>query len=294
MIKSLLFTLTIFATIFLSANFISCSKATVEPTAVVTCANKTIVIAGSTTAAGAGTSNNGTIAATATGSTGFTFSLNTGAFQATGNFAGLAANTYTITAKDDAGCTSTKSFVVTVSPCPTIIITATTTSPSSPTATNGAITATASGGISPYTYSLNGAAFQALGTFANLAASGGTVNYAIVAKDVNGCLSASTSFFVNTTPCPTITISNLIQGSDKCTNNTGRVTITAAGSTGFTYSFNGSAYSSINIFSTLAAGNFTIGAKDANGCVNTATVSVPVAAAGPTFTVVKICWQLIV
>jgi hypothetical protein len=358
--------LTIITTLFLSAYFISCSKPTVEPTPtpVVTCADKPIVITGTVTASGPGSSTNGSITAVATGSTGFTYSIGSGAFQATGVFNNLAAGTYTINVKDDAGCTRTKDFPVTAAPCPTINITAvitqpsnagatngginatatgstgftysigggafqasgnftglgvntyqiiakdlngcttttsfpvnaiscptitvtsTTTITSSPTATNGAISANASGGLAPYMYSvsgINGGAFQASGVFSNLAAN----SYTIIAKDANNCSSLSTVVVVNSTPCPTITLSNVILGSDKCTNNTGRITITASGSSGYTYNFNGGAYQASNIFNALATGNFTVGVKDANGCTNTAAASVPVAAAGPTFTVVK-------
>jgi large repetitive protein len=364
MTKKLLLSLSIICAVFTSAYFISCSKPSVEPTPtpVVTCATKTIVITATVTAAGPAGASNGAITATTTGSTGFTYSLGTGAFQATGTFTNLVAGDYNITAKDDAGCTSVKSFTVTATPCPTINITAvitpttntttangainatatgstgftysipgvafqasgnftglsanttyqvtakdvngctttigftvtsvacptitvntTTTPTASPTATNGSITATASGGLAPYTYSRDGITFQSTGVFNNLIAN----NYTVVAKDANGCSSASTVVVVNATPCPTITFNNTILGSDKCTNNTGRVTINAAGSTGFTYSFNGGAYQATNIFNNLGTGIFSVGAKDANGCIITATANVPVAAAGPTFTVVK-------
>jgi hypothetical protein len=363
MTKKLLLSLSIICAVFSSAYFISCSKPSVEPTPtpVVTCASKNIVVNGTITASGPAGASNGAITATATGSTGFTYSLGTGAFQATGAFTNLAAGTYSITAKDDAGCTSVKSFTVTATPCPTISITAiitqatnatttngainataigstgftysigggafqasgnftglgvnayqvtakdvngcttttgfsvtaascptitvttTTTSSASPTVTNGAINATGAGGLAPYTYSLNGAAFQATGVFSNLLAN----NYTVIAKDANGCLSASTAVVVSATPCPNITLTNIIIGSDKCTNNTGMITITAGGSSGYTYNFNGGAYQASNIFNALGTGSFTVGVKDANGCTNTAAANVPVSAAGPTFTVVR-------
>ena len=51
--------------------------------------------------------SNGIIAATATGGSGFTFSLNNGAFQSIGSFTGLATGNYSITAKNAAGCIGT-------------------------------------------------------------------------------------------------------------------------------------------------------------------------------------------
>jgi large repetitive protein len=366
MSKKLLIGLASIAFVFFSTYFISCSKPSTDPPPAATCADKTIVINGTATNTSGGTTTNGSITVSATGSTGFTYNINGGAFQSAGTFSSLAAGTYNIIAKDDAGCTSTKSFPVTATPCPTITITAVITPAASPTATNGAINATATGstgitysintapfqpsgnftgltgnttyqitakdlngctvttgftvtaascptitvtsttvpsagptatngsititasngGQTPYTYSLNGGAFQPAGivTFSNLLAG----NYTIVSKDFNGCLSASTPVVVSFVPCPTITLSNAIVGSDKCTNNTGRITVTATGSTGFTYTKDGgTTYQASNIFNSLATGNFTVGVKDANGCVSSVATTVPVAAAGPLFASVK-------
>src|SRR5574343_1069872 len=49
----------------------------------------------------------GAISASATGSTGFTYSLDNGAFQASGNFTNIAVGNHSITAKDAGGCTQT-------------------------------------------------------------------------------------------------------------------------------------------------------------------------------------------
>jgi large repetitive protein len=366
MSNKLFISLSAFAFILFSTYLISCSKPSTTPPPTATCADKTIVINGTTTPTSGGTSTNGSISVSATGSTGFTYSVAGGAFQTSGSFTSIVAGTYTVTAKDDAGCTSIKSFTVTATACPTITITSVITPASSPTATNGAINASATGstgitysigtgafqasgnftgltgnttyqitakdangcttttgftvtatscptitvsststasagptatngtitvtsatgGLAPYTYSLNGGAFQAAGVvvFNNLLAG----NYTVVAKDVNGCLSASTVVVVAFTPCPTINISNAILGSDKCSNNTGRITVTATGSTGFTYSNNGGAtYQVSNIFNSLATGNFTVGVKDANGCISTSSTTVPIAPAGPLFSSVK-------
>jgi hypothetical protein len=364
MTKKLLLSLTIFCAVFLSAYFVSCSKPAVDPVppVVVTCADKTIVITGTVTASGPGGASNGSISASATGSTGFTYSLGTGAFQATGAFTNLAAGTYSITAKDDAGCTSVKSFTVTATPCPTVTITAvitqatnatatngainatatgssgftysigggafqasgnftglgvnayqvtakdvngcttttgfsvtaascptitvtaTTTSSASPTATNGAINATGAGGLAPYTYSLNGAAFQATGVFGNLLAN----NYTVIAKDANGCLSASTAVVVSATPCPNITVTPVIVGAEFCApTNVGSITINATGSTGFMYNLNGGAYQASNVFGGLNTGNNTVGVRDANGCEKTAAANVNSLPQGPLFTNVK-------
>jgi large repetitive protein len=347
-----------------SAYFISCSKPNTDPP-VVTCADKTIVIAGTTINTSGGTSTNGSITVSATGSNGFTYNINGGAFQSTGTFNGLAAGTYSIVAKDDAGCTNTNSFVVSATACPTINITAVLTQASSSTAANGAINATATGstgityslgtgafqtsgnftglvantysitakdvngctssanftvtaascptitvststtpsagptatngsinitstngGASPYTYSLNGGAFQGAGVtvFNNLLAG----NYTVVAKDANGCLSASTPVVVSSAPCPTITINTTVVGSELCApTNVGQITVNASGSTGFMYKEGTNAYQSSNIFNSLIAGSYNISVRDANGCEKTSSVTVSNLPQGPLFTNVK-------
>jgi hypothetical protein len=55
---------------------------------------------------------NGGIAAVATGGTGFMYSLNGGAYQASGTFTGLAAGAHTITARNSAGCFLTKTVTI--------------------------------------------------------------------------------------------------------------------------------------------------------------------------------------
>ena len=101
---------------FLIINFSACSKSDTTPTTPPAppdpCAGKTIVITPTPNAAvacGAG----GSISVTASGSTGFSFKLNsTGTYQAAGTFSNVVAGDYTIFAKDAAGCE--KSVAVTV------------------------------------------------------------------------------------------------------------------------------------------------------------------------------------
>lgn len=98
-----------------TAVLFSCSKESNPPgPAADPCAGKTIVI----TAASTGSSpcgNTGTVTVSATGSAVFTFKLNnSGAYQASGSFNGVAAGTYTVFAKDAEGCEKTKSVTVSV------------------------------------------------------------------------------------------------------------------------------------------------------------------------------------
>lgn len=90
-------------------------------------------------------------------------------------------------------------------------------------------------------------------------------------------------------PCAgkTITISAATTVAN-CTSD-GTITVTATGSTGFTYKLNaGGTYQPSNIFTGLAAGAYTVFAKDVNGCENSAAATVGTNnTAGPLFTNVR-------
>ncbi|MDE3247313.1 MAG: hypothetical protein KGO82_01550 [Bacteroidota bacterium] len=149
---------------------------------------------------------------------------------------------------------------------------------------NGSISATATGS-SGLTYSLNGGTAQATGAFTNLAAG----SYTVTVKNANGC-SGSTNVTVNAKDAcagKTITVTATItKNADPCASD-GTATVSATGSTGFTYSVDAGTYGASASFTGLSAGNHTFNAKDAGGCIKSSTVSVPAVAAGTKFAAVK-------
>jgi hypothetical protein len=231
--------------------------------------------------------SNGSITASATGATGFTYSINNGAYQASGTFTGLAAGTYTVTAKSSAGCLGSTTVTLTATnPCTGVTIVVSTTKVDPTSGANGSITASATGATG-FTYSLNNGTFQASGTFTGLAA--GT--YTVTAKSSAGCLGSTTVTLTTANPCTstvinlTSTIVNVIPCSTPAAN--GSITLAASGSSGYTYNINGGAYQASSIFSSLAAGAFTVGVKDVNGCTKTASATVGTAVSGPLFAQVR-------
>ena len=161
-----------------------------------------------------------------------------------------------------------------------IIINGTVTHTTGPGNSNGSIVVTATGGSS-FQFSINGGAFQTSGTFASLAA--GT--YTISARSSAGC-SATATFTVNVGDLctgKTITIATTLTASDKC-GATGSVTVTASGSTGFTYRLNASGtYQASNAFANVAAGNHVVFVRDADGCEKTENITIAALANGPQF-----------
>jgi hypothetical protein len=94
-------------------------------------------------------------------------------------------------------------------------------------------------------------------------------------------------------PCAnkTITVTPTVsQNADPCAN-TGKVSVTASGSTGFTFKVDNGSYQSSGDFSDLSPGSHTFTAKDAGGCEKAASVSIPPLTAGTNFTAVKAVLQ---
>lgn len=200
---------------------IACSKSGGGDNPPDPCAGITIAVTGTPVNPSTPGGTNGSISASATGGSGFTYSLNNGAFQSSGNFTGLAAGAYTITAKSSAGCSGSQSFTLTA-PTPTctgvnIVVSATTTAVGACVASpNGSIAATATGSTG-LTFSINGTTFQATGTFSNLAAG----SYTVTAKDVNGCTGSTTVNVAGAAAGPLFSaVKTLIQNNcQSCHNN---------------------------------------------------------------------------
>lgn len=159
------------------------------------CQGVSVTVTG-TTSNPSGTSANGSIMASASGSTGpYSYSINGGSFQVSNQFTNLAAGSYTIVAKSAAGCTGNATFTLTAtSPCAgvNIIITPTVTGTTPCVNGSGFISVSATGGAAPYLYSINNGAFQSTSSFQGL--NNGT--YQFVVKDSNGCTATLTGVTV--------------------------------------------------------------------------------------------------
>ncbi len=209
-----------------------------------------------------------TIGATTGGTAAYVYSFNGSPFTATITYSSLAAGTYSVIVKDANGCTFTTSVVVTNIPGPTALATSVTNSScgsSNGTITIGAVT----GGTAAYTYSVNGGAFTATTSYTGFAA--GT--YSVVVKDANGC-TFTTSATINNASGPTALAVSSTNAS--CGSSTGTATIGAVtgGVAAYTYSFNGSPFTSTTSYTALASGTYTVIVKDANGCTFSTSVTV--------------------
>jgi len=207
----------------------------------------------------------------------YSFSVNGGAFSGTNNYTGFAPGTYPVVVRDFNGCTFTTSATVTGTQPTAAVITTTPTSCfySTGTITIGAIT----GGVSPFVYSVNGSSFTATTTYTGRPA--GT--YTVSVKDFNSCILTQTVIITSSQP----TALAVTTTTTPCGASSGTATIGAAtgGASPFTYSFNGSAFSTTTNYTGLAAGVYTVIVKDANACTFTTSVTV-LSDSGPTALVV--------
>lgn len=89
----------------------------------------------------------------------------------------------------------------------------------------------------------------------------------------------------NTCANKNITLTGSTTSAAGCAGAT--VTLTAGGSSNFTYNIDGGTFQASNVFSNVGAGDHTIIAKDGEGCTKSASVTVTAAASGPLYAAVK-------
>jgi gliding motility-associated-like protein len=138
---------------------------------------------------------------------------------------------------------------------------------------NGSITVTASNGMGPYTYSIDGTNFQTSSQFTGLIPS----NYTVTVKDADGV--TSSKLFIVGDGCLSIA-TNIVNST--CGNNNGGITVTAtSGTPPYQYSLDGVNFITNNQFNNLAAGNYTITVRDATAGISTIPATIN-NIAGPT------------
>ena len=217
--------------------------------------------------------NDGSITVNAVGGTGvLIYNWNNG--QTGPAATNLPEGTYIVTVTDVNGCVESKTFNL-INPCTGGFTLATqkTDPTSSGGGNNGSITATASGGEAPYTYTLSGdgSGTNSTGVFNNLSA--GT--YTITAEDADGCEEV-TSVVLNLICELDATFTKTDVSCNE--GNDGSATATAVdGTAPFTFTWsNGTVEttSGTSTISGLVAGPYTVNVVDALGCEKERTVTI--------------------
>jgi gliding motility-associated-like protein len=188
-------------------------------------------------------------------------------FQNNGNFASLCAGNYSIIVADTffgPACQTTVNLVVTEPAVLTVDVT-------SVDAVcfgecNGSITATVSGGTTPYQYGWsNGSGTPSI---QNLCA--GT--FSITLTDANGCTDDTTGIVINQNP--QVTLDNLVAVDETCFGLCdGSIDVDATNAV--EYSINGgTTFGASDVFTGLCVGLYPVVVQDADGCQDAQTITV--------------------
>jgi gliding motility-associated-like protein len=217
-----------------------------------------------------GNSTGSAIVTPAGGTAPYTYSWNTTPVQTTAAATNLPAGTYMVTIVDSKGCSQTASTTITQ---PAASVSATITAQTNILCfgnSTGSATVSAAGGVSPYTYSWNTSPAQVSATATNIPAG----VYTVTVTDANGCIQTATATL---TQPATPVIANITASTNVlCYGNaTGTATVTPGGGTApYTYSWNTTPVQTTPTATIMAAGVYVVSVTDANGCSQTASVTI--------------------
>ncbi len=231
-------------------------------------------------------SSDGSITVVATGGTlPYSYSLGGGSPQTNAVFTNLSAGTYSILVNDAQGCQVTLNQAVTE---PTAVqLNQLSTTNSTCNLPNGSLEVNATGGNSPYLFSINNfTSSQATGLFSDISA----LTYTVEAQDANGC-SSQINVVVNGDNSVIAIPGNSNPTSCNGSSDGQLSVFTFGGPAPYQFSINGSPFGSDSVFTNLSAGNYTIAVQDANGCIDSLTMQVaqPTPLIANTSTPVTIC-----
>jgi len=198
------------------------------------------------------------------GTTAYTYDMGTGA-QASGVFNSLSANSYTVTVSDANSCTTTVPVSITEPTSALSSLVTASTNPLCNGASDGTVTATATGGTISYSYDI-GTGGQGTGIFAGLAAGG----HVITVTDGNGCTATAATTLGD--PAVVVAGANLGTGVSCAGGSDGTAIASGSGGTGtYTYLWDNG---QTNATATgLSATSYTVTVSDGNGCSATDNIS---------------------
>lgn len=226
-----------------------------------------VTISGTEVDASCSTLANGSINLTGGGGvTPYLFNLNAGVNQSSAQFNNLYSGSYTAEITDNNGCTKTTTIVINDS---SVLI------PSIDSLNNvschgtndGSVALHVTGGVAPYTYSLDSVNFQSSPIFTTLVSG----NYGALLKDSRGCYVGEPVYIG---PAGALNIQVLSLVNIPCNNApVGEINILPSGGAApYTYIWNTSSTSQ-NLSGLSVAGNYSVTTTDNGGCTGSAVIS---------------------
>ncbi len=180
--------------------------------------------------------------------------------QTSNTFENLPSGSYVVRVRDGSAQQALGSIVTVVDP-PLLTIETTITRIICGNASDGTIQVSASGGVPPYQYRIDGGALAAASTFTSLSPG----EYLITVIDALSCEQSST--VVINEPAP-LSFSSIIVGHASCSyGNDGSISIEVMGGTApYQYSLDGRTFVGTNTFNDLQIGTYTVFVRDTYGC----------------------------
>jgi len=214
--------------------------------------------------------NDGSVTVDGSGGTSpYLYSLDGGAYQASGTFSSLIAGNYTVTVQDLNLCSFDVPVTITQ---PFVPLTGAITSQTDVLCfgnATGSVTVTGIDGVAPYEYSLNGGTYQLSGTFNSLIAG----IYTVTIRDTY-----SNTYDVPVTitqPGAALSVATSKEDVNCNGSSDGIAVALASGGTGvYTYSWNTTPVQVADTATGLNPGTYTVTVTDANACTITADVTI--------------------
>ena len=223
----------------------------------------------STDATGYGLSNGTATVTPAGGTSPYTYMWSDG--QTTATATGLSAGTYTVVVTDANGCTTTETVVID-EPDDLVANGTSDNDVSCNGGSDGQVTVSVTGGVSPYTYSWNTTPAQTTQNATGLSAG----SYTVTVTDANSNVTTETVTITEPTA-----LSGTVTGTNVACNggSTGSADLTVTGGTigsGYTYSWSDgtNVVATTEDLSGVAAGTYTVTVTDANGCTTSESVTI--------------------
>jgi len=216
---------------------------------------------------------NGSATATAGGGTGtYTYSWSP-SNQTTATITGLSVGTYSITVTDNNQCTASSTVSIT-QPTTTSVNISSVKNVSCFNGNDGIATATASGGVNPYTY------LWTPGGGTNASASGlFALTYTVKAADALGCIATASVTLTE----PLQLLASISEPKIICKDSTGNLIAGATGGTPpYKYAWSSGSTSGIATITATGTNNYSVIVTDANGCTASADIILQY---GPSFAV---------
>jgi large repetitive protein len=214
--------------------------------------------------------NSGSVTVAGSGGTApYEYNIDGGAYQSSPAFSGLSAGAHTVIIRDNNLCTFTLPVTINQPASSLNGSVISQTNVGCFGAMTGSATVSGSGGVAPYTYSIDGGPYQASGLFTAL----GAGVHSVTVRDFNLCLYPVSLTITQPAAPLAVTISHtdvLCVGG-----TTGTATASVSGGTPpYTYLWNSVPPATGASVTGLPAGNYTVTVTDINGCVSSANVSV--------------------